>query len=192
MSLQREEQILLSLDNLGYASRKQLQDIFQLGTDRNAQRVLANMKQYLNSFRHFDNVYYLNKRGRERIGSERVRQKPQQIDHVLLRNDVYIYYRPKVWRTERPIMVNNEVFLIPDVTMELNNEVVFLEVDVTQKMIQNKKKIQRYAELQERMKKSGKKMPLVIWVTISEYRRSKLVEYCRNINYRVFTKKDLA
>lgn len=191
LSLQREEKILLTIDNLGYASRKQLQKLFSLGTDRNAQRVLSNMKTYLNCFRHIDNVYYLNKKGRDRIGSDLVRHKPQQTEHILMRNEVYLHYKPKVWKIERPILVNNKPFLIPDVTMELNNEVVFLEVDVTQKMLQNKKKVEKYKELQDRMRRNGRKPPVLMWITSSEYRRKKLTEFCKDLNYVVLTKDDI-
>lgn len=190
-SLLREEQILLMIDKLGYASRSQLQHLFRLGTTRNAQRVLQNMGTYLNHFRHYDNVYYLNKKGREKIGSENVRQKPQQVDHVLLRNDVFIHYLPRSWKIEKPVMINQEPFIIPDVTFETKDGKFFLEVDNTQKMIENKKKVKTYMELQTIYHRNKKQMPLLLWITSTDHRREKLKEYCKQLNTQILTKEDL-
>ncbi|PEI87275.1 hypothetical protein CN679_22635 [Bacillus pseudomycoides] len=61
----------MSLKKLGFLSRKQIQVLHDLGGDRNASRVMKDLEEYVSSFRDSEKVYYLNKEGRERIGSNR-------------------------------------------------------------------------------------------------------------------------
>ncbi len=76
--MEREEQILLSLKKLDFLTTQQLKQIHDLKSDRNAQRVLKQMEQYLNHFRDGQHIYYLNNNGRKRVDCEKVsKENPQ-------------------------------------------------------------------------------------------------------------------
>ncbi|PEJ62788.1 hypothetical protein CN680_30005, partial [Bacillus pseudomycoides] len=62
----RTDNILSSLKRLGFLTRKQIQVLHNLGGDRNASRVMKELSEYVSRFRDSENVYYLNKEGRER------------------------------------------------------------------------------------------------------------------------------
>ena len=81
--VQREENILLSLKKLSYLSRSQIQVLHDLGSARNASRILQHMNNYVSSFRDGENIYYLNKDGRERVNSKKVLKKPYKPDITL-------------------------------------------------------------------------------------------------------------
>ena len=89
--IERQEQILHSLDRFGFLSRSHLQKLHRLGGDRNAQKVLKRMEEYLYSFREdgYGAVYYLNKVGRQMIGSNKVVKRTLQVRHALMRNDFF-------------------------------------------------------------------------------------------------------
>lgn len=89
---QREERILLRLDKLNFATRKQLQIIENLGGDRNAHRILHRMEKskLLSTVRYEKKIYYLSNRGKERVGSNQSKLKRDKIKHTLMRNDMYI------------------------------------------------------------------------------------------------------
>lgn len=101
----RQEEILYSLDKLGFATRSQIQTLHDLGSTRNANRILKDMSKYLNSFRVTENIYYLNKEGLDFLGLDKQPlNKNMQIEHHLMKNDMYIYFGlPDDWETERPI-----------------------------------------------------------------------------------------
>jgi Replication-relaxation len=190
-SRQREEQILLSLDKHGFMTRSQLQRLHALGTPRNASRVLKNMSECLNTFREHENVYYLNKRGRERIGSATIRTRSLQIHHILMRNELYLFFnRPSYWQTEIPVAVG-DLKLIPDVLFA-KDKYYFAEIDHTQKMTVNQKKIEKYRQL----KKTGafqeryKHFPKLIWVTTTEHRKKQLQNACKDLEHDVYTLED--
>src|SRR5690625_4638799 len=149
LKLKREESILLSLKMLDYLSRSQIQKLHNLGGDRNARRVLNNMSEYISCFRDAENIYYLNKEGRERVGADTVRHKINQVSHYLMRNDLYIHLGPQEWRNEVRVGVKDVVTVVPDAYFKYNQMLHFLEVDHTQKMFKNKEKIDRYKALKE-------------------------------------------
>lgn len=68
MNIEKEkriEEILLSLKKCDFLTREQLQKMHGLGGDRNAQRILSDMAEYVNFF--FEDkrkIYYLNAVGR--------------------------------------------------------------------------------------------------------------------------------
>lgn len=177
----RDEKILLTLDKLQYASRSQIQRIFSLGSDRNACRIMNNLKEYVHSFRHYENVFYLNKRGRERIGSDKVLSKPSNVEHHLLRNEVYIIYGfPRIWKIENPIKVRGENFITPDATFTQDDRSLYLvEVDRTQKMHKNIQKLRKYKEVKDLT--PGKIFPHLIWITKTPSRKDKLEGACKDL-----------
>jgi Replication-relaxation len=188
----REEQILLSLDKHGFLTRSQLQRLHSLGTSRNASRIMKNMGEYLNSFRENENVFYLNKRGRERIGSSTIRTRTLQIHHILMRNELYLFFKqPGYWQPEIPVAVG-DLKLIPDVLFA-TDQYYFAEIDHTQKMIVNQHKIQKYKELKKTnaFQERYKHFPKLIWITTTEHRKKQLKNLCKELDHEVYTLEDL-
>ncbi|ALY08090.1 hypothetical protein BhaS171_00034 [Bacillus phage vB_BhaS-171] len=178
---ERTEQILLSLDRLQFLSRSQIQRLHSLKSDRNAQRVLKNMSKYLSVIRLKENVYYLNKAGREMIDSNKAVSRNMQIEHILMRNDLFLYMGcPKMWQPEREVVVNKVSYIRPDVLFELG-QLHFAEIDRVQKMSVNKAKIERYAKLKDTkvFQNAHKYFPKLIWLTKTKSRKEKLVQLCR-------------
>jgi hypothetical protein len=139
----------LSLRKLDFLNREQLTRIHRLGSVRNANRILKEMSLYLSSFReeYFSTVYFLNKEGREYVNTEKVRRKNKFVNHYLMRNDFYIYMGcPHEWENE--IKISDGTFtIVSDSYFKKDGKYQFLEVDSTQKMNVNKKKIEQYKGL---------------------------------------------
>lgn len=193
-SRERTEKILITLDELGFASRSQLQSLHNLGTKRNANRVLKGMSQYLNSYRDIENIYYLNKTGREKIGSDKIRSKAMNTTHTIMRNDIYIFFnQPKEWVIEPTVSESYGVH--PDVLFKNQNLFYFLEVDNTQKMKVNEEKLKNYLEFKEshQFQKRFGSFPKIIFYTTTEYRKAKLFDFFKKyeLNATAYTKEDL-
>jgi hypothetical protein len=172
--------ILLSLKKLDYLSRSQLQKINRLGSYRNATRILKTVEPYLSSFRDSENIYYLNKEGRERINCKKVRKKTLQARHYLMRNELYLALnQPSTWKNEMRI---KNIGIIADAMYKNGNRHVFIEVDHLQKMSQNRVKIEKYRKLSNFD---------LIWVTTTDHRRKRLLKLCEGMSVRVFTIDDL-
>lgn len=187
--MQREEAILLSLKKLDYLSRSQIQKLHRLKSDRNAQRVLKNMSDYLNNFKDGENIYYLNEEGRERVGATKAMKKTTQARHYIMRNTLFIGYGcPSTWKNEIKLEVKGKVSVIADAIFKNNNQFHIIEVDHTQKMVKNKGKIERYKKLIEL--NVFEKKPKFIWITTTELRRKQLQAACEGLDVRVYTVKD--
>lgn len=200
--LERREQILLSLGNkLGFATRKQLQAIHSLGGQKNASRILNDMKEYLHVKKGREHVYYLNQKGRELIGCDKELKWTIQAEHYLLRNDMYIYFNcPSDWRIEQKIKFRyqvekglKETALVPDATFTVNNQFYFVEVDRTQSMKENIQKIKQYSLLKDTIIKHYKIPPVLIFYTSTEYRKKELTNLCdkANLNFKVLSTTDI-
>lgn len=180
----RTEEILLSLDKLSFLSRSQIQQLHDLKSDRNACRVLKNMGQYLNRVKLIEYVYYLNKSGREMIGSQNVLDKNMHIEHTLMRNQLYIHFGcPEMWSVEKKAFVKDTFYLQSDVLFK-TDVWRFAEIDHMQKMIENEKKIKKYAELKETnaFQNVHKYFPQLVFLTTTEHRKRRLIQMCRNYN----------
>ena len=194
--LQREEAILSSLNKLDYLSRSQIQRLHGLAGDRNARRILANMKPYLASFRGDtgESVYYLNKAGRERVNAVNVRQKSAQVGHYIMRNDAYIHFgAPAEWKNEAKITVEGVVTVIADAYFRHNQRRCFLEVDHTQHMSKNREKVDRYRKMKDAgvfQEKYGY-YPKLIWITLTEARRAQISELCEGLDSAVYVWSDI-
>ena len=195
---QRQEEILLSLEIMRFATRDQIQRKHQLGTDRNALKILNEMKEYLQIRNHEGrNVYYLSARGRELVGLEEEIKWTQQTDHHLMRNDIWLhYFCPKDWRVEESIKFVDglqQLWLVPDAIFTAKGKHHFVEIDNTQKMQENKKKIELYAKLNPLIKQQFGHEPVLVFYTITDLRRTKLKEYCKekNVDCLIYTKQDL-
>lgn len=199
----REEQILLSLDKMEFATRSQLQQLHGLSSKRNASRVLHNMKEYLHVRRMEENIYWLNSLGRRVIGSKKGEPKfTLQVTHTIMRNDIFIYYnQPDNWEVERHIdvevMENKDGIMFkkiktirPDARFTINGQWHFLEVDRTAKMKTNEDKIRLYNQILPSFTKSFNR-PKIIFYTDKESRKEKLLQLGKELDIEVLTKRDI-
>ncbi|MGG1691828.1 replication-relaxation family protein [Heyndrickxia ginsengihumi] len=185
---QRIESILLSLKKQGYLTRRQIQTIHNLKGDRNANRILNDMSEYLQSFRHeMEKVYYLSRKGRERVKCDVVRKKTPNIQHFLLRNQLWVYLRcPSSWKNEIKIKVDN-VSIVCDAMFYKGKIPVFVEVDVSQPMVKNRGKIEKYRKIRDL---TGQEF-ILIWITELESRRTKLNALMSGLKGRVYTLSEI-
>lgn len=149
------------------------------------------MKSYVSSFRDGENIYYLNKEGRERVNSKKVLKRTTQARHYIMRNSIYIAYgSPSTWKNEIRIGIKEVLgsTVVCDAIFKQDRSYFIVEVDHTQKMTKNRTKIDRYKKLME----LGyfDKEPFFIWITTTEYRRKELLKMCDGINVQVFTIND--
>lgn len=147
------------------------------------------MEQYLGSFRHgLENVYYLNKNGRDRVQCDVIRKKTPNIQHFLLRNQAWIYLkRPRTWENEVKVIVG-DASIVCDAKFSAKGGIpVFVEIDVAQPMIKNQRKIEKYKKLQTLTDQPFH----VVWVTELESRRPKLTELSAGLSGRVYTLKEI-
>lgn len=188
-SEQRTEDILHSLKKLDYLSRSQLQQLHDLGQKRNANRVLQQCSEFLSSFRDIENIYYLNKEGRDRVGSSKIRKKTPQAKHFIMRNYIYIAFEcPSDWKNEVKLGIKEKKIINKcDATFTRDNKRYIVEVDNMQKMSENKKKIEKYRAISE----SGVYgSPAFIWITTTTYRQKQLSELCADLDCQVFLLSD--
>lgn len=177
------------MKKLHYLSRSQLQKMHTLKSDRNASKVMKELSDYVSSFRDGENIYYLNKEGRERVNSEKVLKKTTQARHYIMRNSLYIAYGyPSTWKNEMKLEVPEQVKVIADALFIKDNRYHIVEVDHTQKMIKNKAKIERYRKLIS----LGvfQVQPQFVWITTTELRRKQLLKLSEGLSVQVFTVRD--
>lgn len=176
----REEKILLRLDELNFATRRQLQILENLGGDRNAQRILYRMEKekLISSIRYEKKIYYLSNRGKERVGSNKSKLKRDKIKHTLMRNDLYIKLNmPSSWENDKTVTFNNEV-IIADAMYKEKGIYHFVEIDNVQTMKTNIEKIKKYKELFRIIFNEYRHHPVLVWYSLSDVRKKKLKEAC--------------
>jgi hypothetical protein len=178
----------LTLKRFDYMTREQLQVIHDLKSPRNANRFLNSIGEYLNKFRNeTEFVYYLSKEGRERVDCPKIRKKTQNVDHYLLRNQLWIHLgKPHSWENEVKVTAG-ATSVICDAKYTKNGKPAFIEVDISQPMSENKAKIERYRKIKE---ETGAEFYL-IWVTALDSRKSKLNALCQGFKSMVYTLKDI-
>ncbi|MED3729647.1 hypothetical protein [Priestia filamentosa] len=109
------------------------------------------------------------------------------------RNDIYLYYGcPKDWKVERPNewRIQGERYkLICDARFSLHGMICFVEVDLQQKMLENKKKIKLYRSLFQAL---GEKQTLLIFYTANQVRKEKILTWCKEykVNAEILTIED--
>lgn len=140
------------------------------------------MEKYLLKHNHKGlNVYSLNKEGRAVIGSENERKWTIQVEHSLMRNEMYIYYGcPKDWKVEKKVFFKTignakEWFIKPDAWFRKDGIVHLVEVDRTQNMAENREKIKKYGELSAIMVAHFGNPPVVVFYTQVESRKHRLM-----------------
>ena len=138
------------------------------------------MKQYLSVFQEGEKIYHLNAEGRKFVDTDKVRKKSPQASHILMRNQVFIYYKcPEDWRNEVTFNVETRFKIKADAVFTVNGRKHILEVDRVQKMKVNEDKIKKYKELAPLIYQKEKIPPIFIWVTTTEAKRKKLLELCK-------------
>ncbi len=160
----------------------------RLKGDRNANRILNDMSAYLNSFRNgWEKVYTLNKAGRERVQCTTTRKKTPNVQHFLIRNQLYIYWkRPKSWENEVKMVIGKES-IVADAMFKYKDAKVFVEVDVSQPMATNSRKIEKYAK----MLRNSQEPFFLIWVTELESRRATLNRLMNGLPGQVYTLNEI-
>lgn len=188
----RDEKILLLLKKFDFLTRDQLNAYFKLGTVRNANYVLRNLSSYLMNIREgYQSIYYLNKEGREYVDCEKIRKKGGQVQHIIMRNQFWLFYKcPQDWKNELKIS-NGKVSVVADAMFTQNGFYHFLEVDNLQTMKENRTKIERYKTLMESLVKQFGYYPTLIWLTTTEYRRKQLEKACEDLKVKVYTINDI-
>lgn len=153
---------MTTIDTLGMAKIKHLQQIHDLKSYRNACRVVKQLCPYVHeTFFEKEKVVYLNKEGRELIGSNREVKKNSLMQHTLLANEVYLHFNcPLDWKREYPLeekpklngiqiggikLIHKQV--VADAVFSRNGYLHFIEIDNVSKMTDNKKKIETYLSL---------------------------------------------
>jgi len=189
--IQRQERILSSLNKLTYSTSEQINTIEKLGSDRNARKVLFELEEdkLIKSVRRNKKIYFVTNKGNDLIGKGNTRLKRNEIDHSLMRNDLYIKLgMPDSWKKESRIIINKEVFLISDARFVRNGIQHYIEIDNKQTMRTNYDKIKKYAHLFKVIFRKYNHHPVLIWYTLSDVRKRKLSEACRNygVKYEVF------
>ncbi|WP_352921199.1 replication-relaxation family protein [Peribacillus simplex] len=184
----RIESILWSLKRFDYLTQTQIQAIHNLKGDRNANRILNGMSDYISSFRNgLEKVYYLNKNGREYVDHNIIRKKTPNAEHFITRNQLWIHLRrPKEWQNEVQIKAG-DISIVCDAKTSQNNIPVFVEVDISQPMQINKAKIQKYKKLQQ----ISKDPFYVVWVTKFPGRKKKLMELSKGLKGHVYTVEEI-
>ncbi|BAK15875.1 molecular chaperone, HSP90 family [Solibacillus silvestris StLB046] len=188
----RDEQILLLLKKFDFLTRDQLNSYFKLGTVRNTNYVLRNLSEYLKTIRDgYQSIYYLSREGREYVDCEKVRKKGGHVQHVVMRNEIWLHFKcPKDWRNEVKIS-DEKTCVVADAVFTRNGFYHFLEVDNLQSMKENRAKINRYKELSDSLVKQFGYFPTLVWLTTTEHRRKQLESACNGLNFKVFTIKDI-
>jgi hypothetical protein len=183
---------------------KHLQQIHDLKSYRNACRVAKQLEPYTTqAFHNREKVFYLNKTGREMIGSYKEGKKGFA-EHTLLRNEVYLYYQcPQTWENEYTIEyiepsqsnpgfeikganynLSNKKRMVSDAAFKRNGYLYLIEVDHEQKMLENKKKIEAYREFL----KTWKNEPVIVsFFTKTPYRKGQLTQLLKGIRSEVKT-----
>ncbi|WP_160045663.1 replication-relaxation family protein [Paenibacillus sp. USDA918EY] len=192
IKLNRWTEILSSFDSFGFLTTSQVQRLHNLGGVRNALRILTDMKEYLHSYREGETVWYLNAAGRRTIGSETIRKRNQATRHIIMRNEVYIARRPELWRPEYAVKWDGKE-IVCDALFRTGKEYTFVEVDLTQTMAANERKITAYKELRDsgRWQARYGNFPTVLFVTTSEYRKGRINDMSGDLKMEVMTFDDL-
>jgi hypothetical protein len=147
---------------------------------------------------------YLNKEGRQLIGSDKEVKKSVLFDHILLANDAYIHYNcPLDWKREyrietpqfaeysfgisiKGINVTTNKKVIPDALFTRNGYVYLVEIDNTRTMQDNRKKIEKYKEMWPDIKTQFGAQPKLCIFTKSERRKKEFLSLCEKLQCEVF------
>lgn len=188
----RDEQILLLLQQFDFLNRDQINKYFNLGKVCNTNRVLRNLSDYLLNIREgYQTIYYLSQTGRAYVDCEKIRKKGGHVRHIIMRNQFWLFYNcPKDWQNEVKISDGN-CSVVTDAMFTRNGFKYFLEVDNLQTMKANRDKITRYKDLMPSLLQQFGYLPTLIWLTTTELRRKQLEEACKGLKCLVYTINDI-
>lgn len=190
----------MTIDILGVAKIKHLQKIHELKSYRNACYAVKSLKPYIHeTFIGKEKIIYLNKAGRDLIGSSKEIKKTPLLEHSLLRNEVYLYFNcPLDWKTECTFEIETAApntlemkikglkpvakkKIVSDAAYVRNGYLHLIEIDNTRNMKDNKKKIELYAEIMPSIRKY---VPVLLFFTLSNLRKKKLENWCNGMGFR--------
>ncbi|MEC1377384.1 hypothetical protein P9D39_24465 [Heyndrickxia oleronia] len=195
----RIENLLTTIDQLGMVTIRQLRQKHDLKSYRNACRVINQLDPYIHTtFFNKEKVLYLNKDGREFVGSTKEVKRNALIEHILLSNEVYFHFKcPLDWQREHvfeleaqmkkhEIIVNGGLKIankkiIADASFTRNGYIHFIEIDNTRDMSDNKKKIESYIDVLKQIRLST----LYIF-TKSNIRKRKFESLIKQNNLRAY------
>jgi hypothetical protein len=187
---ERQEHILSSLNKFDFLTTSQIQRLHNLGGRRNVCKVLASMSDYLNTNKSGkENVYSLNARGKDFLDIQKPTKNHSNLEHYLMRNEFFLYIaRPSYWKPETKTTIG-DVSLIADVLFKKENKFSFLEVDNEQKMINNRRKVEKYQALFQTkvFQKEYGYFPTLYWLTKYDSRKKKLLHVCQGLPVQVYT-----
>ena len=153
---------MMTIDTLGMAKIKHLQQIHDLKSYRNACRVVKQLSPYLHeTFFEKEKIVYLNKNGCDLIGSRKEVKKTTLIEHTLLANEAYLYFGcPIDWKREYVLEEKKKLSglqlgglklaskkIVADAVFSRDGYLYLIEIDNTRKMVDNQKKIESYLEM---------------------------------------------
>jgi len=173
-------------------TRDQISGYFKLGKVGNANRIFRRLSDYLVSIREgYQTIFYLSKEGREYVDCEKIRKKGGHVQHIIMRNQFWLFYNcPLDWKNEVKIS-NSKLFIVADAMFSHNGFQCFLEIDHLQSMKENREKIKRYRELMQSIVLKLGYYPTLIWVTTTEYRRKQLEKACDGLKVKIYTVEDI-
>ena len=192
----RDERILLLLKRFDFLTRDQLNQYFRFGSNRHTNRVLRRLAPYLVSIREgYQSIYYLSSRGKAYVGCEKVRKKGGHVNHAVMRNDMWLFHDcPRDWKNEIKVSDGSATVVVDAMFTDNWDRKHFLEVDSTQSMIENRRKIKRYKELYQNglIEEKLGHYPTLVWLTTTEHRRKELKDACEGLPVvMVFTVNDI-
>jgi hypothetical protein len=209
MNLERTEYVLSVIDQLGIVSVKQLHEIMKIGSYRHTCRIISSLESYLHVSRSREKLVYLNKDGRELIGSTREVKKSILFDHMLLANKAFIHYNcPVDWKREyaietrgkadfsfaiqvKGLSVANKKKIVPDAVFTQNGYVYLIEIDNTRTMQDNRRKIEKYRSMWAEIKKEFGAQPKICIFTMSEKRKKEFMQLCDKLPNEILTFKEV-
>ncbi|MFE3973208.1 hypothetical protein ACFX4X_03760 [Peribacillus sp. YIM B13481] len=145
---------------------------------------------------------YLNKEGRELIGSNKEVKKNMLIEHTLLCNEAYLYFNcPLDWKKEyiietrepvtssfgiqfKGLALSNKKKVISDATFSRNGYLHLIEVDNIRGMADNKSKIEAYVDVFPEVKSRFGLIPALYVFTSTEDRKGKFEGWMKQHNLR--------
>lgn len=182
---------------------RHLQQIHDLKSYSNACRVIKQLSPYIHeTMFNKEKVIYLNKEGRELIGSKKEVKKNMLIEHTLLCNEAYLYFNcPLDWKTEYVIETKESVQssfgiqfkglaladkkkVVSDASFSRNGYLHLIEVDNIRGMADNKSKIESYADVLPKLKERLGLVPTLYVFTSTEDRKRKFEGYMKKNNLR--------
>lgn len=147
-----------------------------------------------------EKVIYLNKDGRELIGSKKEVKKNMLIEHTLLCNEAYLYFKcPIDWKTEHVIETKETVNsfgiqfkglalskkkVVSDASFNRNGYLHLIEVDNTRGMADNKRKIESYVDVFPEIKSKLGTLPALYIFTTTLDRKRKFEWWMKQHNLR--------